>query len=566
MTYDLRSLQLPRLGSRPLRLLVRALELPVIGPLLVEKLRRDGGVNRLRALDIREPPTFLPQHPPDDPDIPALAPDDGRNVPYADTVASSPGPSGFRFHCTRDFVEAYRRQALTPVDVAERFLSQWRASDEGPRPLRAFISVRTDDLHQQARASADRWRRGVPLGPWDGVPVAIKDEVDVAGYGTTLGTRFLGRVPASNDATVVARLRTAGALIVGKANMHEFGINVTGFNPHHGTARNPYHDEHYAGGSSSGPAVAVASGLVPVAIGADGGGSIRIPAAFCGVVGLKPTFGRVSEYGVPPLVWSVAHIGPIAASAADCAAAYALIAGDDSHDPGTYGHPPVSVDSAPPGSLRGIRLGVYRAWFSHAAPAVVARCEETLDALAAAGADITDVEIPELDLQRVAHVAIITGEMASAVAPFYSAHRQDFALDTRLNIRLAQSFAAAELVSAARVRTKTMAMWREVFRTVHAVVTPATGQVAPVIRPESLPDGGSDLAATTEIMRFAFAPNLTGHPAISFPAGYDARGLPVGMQVIGRPWSERLLFRLAAAAERVVVRHPPQRRYALLDD
>lgn len=566
MTYDLRSLQLPRLGTRALRVLVGALELPVLGPLLVEKLRHDGGVNRLRALDIQDPPTFLPRHPPSDPGIPALAPFDERDGPYTDAPAPPPEPPGFRFHSTADFGEAYRRRAITPEDVAERFLSQWQASDEGPRPLRAFISVRTDDLRQQARASAERWRRGAPLGPWDGVPVAIKDEVDVAGYGTTLGTRILGRVPASNDATVVARLRAAGALIVGKANMHELGINVTGLNRHHGTARNPYNDLHHSGGSSSGPAVAVASGLVPVAIGADGGGSIRIPSAFCGVVGLKPTFGRVSEHGAPPLVWSVAHIGPLAASVADCAAAYAAIAGDDPRDPGTRGHPPVSVDVAPPGSLRGIRFGVYRPWFSHATPDVVARCQELLDAFAAGGAEVADVEIPELDLQRVAHVAVITGEMTSAIAALYPARRRDFSLDARLNIRIAHSFTAAELMTAARVRTRAMAAWHEAFRNVHVIVTPATGQVAPVIRPEAMPNEGTDLAATTEIMRFAFASNLTGHPAISFPAGYDAGGLPVGMRVIGRPWSERLLLRIAAAAELLVVRRAPQRRYALLDD
>lgn len=538
----------------------------MVGPLLVEKLRRDGNVNALRELDIAEPPTYLPLHASDDPGIPTLAPFDERDGPYTDAAAPPPEPPGFRFHAASDFTDAYRRRAVTPADVAERFLTQWRASDDGPRPLRAFISVRDDDLRGQARASAERWKRGEPLGPWDGVPVAIKDEIDVAGHGTTLGTRILGRAPAVRDATVVARLRAAGALIVGKANMHELGINVTGLNPHRGTARNPYDDAHHSGGSSSGPAVAVASGLVPVAIGADGGGSIRIPAAFCGVVGLKATFGRISEHGAPPLVWSVAHIGPIAATVADCAAAYAVIAGDDPRDPNTRGHPSVSVDVAPPGSLRGVRLGVFRAWFRHASPDIVARCEELLEALAADGAEVVDVAIPELDLQRVAHVAIITGEMASAIAAAYPARRRDFSLDARLNIRLAHSFTAGELMTAARVRTRAMAAWRTALQGIHAIVTPATGQVAPPIRPDMMPDGGTDLSTTTEIMRFAFAPNLTGHPAISFPAGYDARGLPVGMQVIGRPWSERLLLRIASSAELRVSRRGPQRRYALLDD
>ena len=170
-----------------------------------------------------------------------------------------------------------------------------------------MIAVNRDDVMKQAREATQRIKAGKPLSIFDGVPVAVKDELDMVPYPTTVGTSFLGKSPAKEDATVVARMRAAGALLVGKTNMHEIGINVTGLNPHHGTTRNPYNTDHFTGGSSSGSATAVAAGLVPVAIGADGGGSIRIPASFCGVFGLKPTFGRVSEHGAAPLCWSVAH-------------------------------------------------------------------------------------------------------------------------------------------------------------------------------------------------------------------------------------------------------------------
>ncbi len=565
MTYDLRSLSLPRLGTRGLRLLVAALEAPFLGPLVVERLRRDAGLTRLRELSIDESPTFLPHHASDDPGIPPLAAFDADDSPYSDVPATPPRPPGFRFPSASDYTAAYRSGHTSPSAVAERFIAQWRASDAGDLPLRAFIAVRADDLGAQAAASEARWRAGKPLGPWDGVPVAVKDEMHAIGYPMTVGTRILGGQPSALDATVVARLRAAGALIVGKANMHEIGINVTGLNPHHGTARNPYHDGHHTGGSSSGPAAAVASGLVPVAIGADGGGSIRIPSAFCGVVGIKPTFGRVSEAGAAPLVWSVAHIGPIAGTVQDCAAAYAVMAGDDPLDPNTRAHPSVSVDVAPPGSLRGIRIGVYAAWSRHATADVVSRCDVLLREFERLGASIVDVEVPELDLQRQAHVAVITGEMVSAMARHYPAQRREFALDSRAIIAMARSFTAAEHVTAARVRTRAMAHWRRVFQDVHVVITPATGQVAPRIDPAMMPLGGSDLAATTEIMRFAFPANLTGHPAISFPAGYDRDGLPVGMQAIGRPWSERLLFRIAAMAELQVERQAPKRWYPLLE-
>ncbi|MDA1081176.1 MAG: amidase [Gemmatimonadetes bacterium] len=565
MTYDLKSLDLPRLGSRGLRALVAAIEAPFIGPLLIEKLKRDAGITRLRELALVEPPTFLPLHPSDDPGIPALAPSDANDSPYSDAPAPPPVAPGFQFPSADDFTKAYRKGRVSPEDVAARFLEQWRASDAGPRPLRAFIAVRDDNLMNQARASAARWKSGASLGPWDGVPVAVKDEMNATGYPMTVGTKILGGPPADSDATVVARMRAVGALIVGKANMHEIGINVTGLNPHHGTPRNPYDDAYHTGGSSSGSAAAVASGLVPVAIGADGGGSIRIPAAFCGVVGIKPTFGRISEHGAAPLVWSVAHIGPIAATVRDCATAYAVMAGDDALDPNSRSHPSVSIDVAPPGSLRGIRIGVYRAWFQHASADLVARCDAMVRNFERLGATIVEVEIPELDLERIAHVAIITGEMAAAMAPYHPARRREFSLDTRANIAIARSFSAAELVTATRMRTRAIAHWRRAFQDVHAIVTPATGQVAPKINPAALPHGGSDLSMTTEVMRFAFPANLTGHPAISFPAGYDRNGLPVGMQVIGRPWSERLLFRIAAMAELQLERRAPTRWYPLLD-
>ena len=565
MTYDLRSLSLPRLGSRSLALLATLLENGIVGPRLVEKIKRDAGITRLRTLAVDEPPTFLPSHVSEDPAIPALDPFDPNDTPYADQPSAPPPPPGFQFPAAEQFAAAYRSGRATPSQVAARFVAQWRASDAHPRPLRAFIAVREDDLAAQAEASTLRWKAGKPLGPWDGVPVAVKDEMHAAGYPMTVGTRVLGGARSEYDATVVARMRAAGALIVGKANMHEIGINVTGLNPHHGTTRNPYDDACHTGGSSSGPATAVASGLVPVAIGADGGGSIRIPSAFCGLVGIKPTFGRLSEHGAAPLVWSVAYIGPIAGTVRDCAAAYALMAGDDPRDPNTRSHPSVSLDVAIPGSLRGVKMGVYWPWFRHATRDVVERCEALVREFAHLGASIVEVEIPELDLQRIAHVAAITGEMAAAMAPVYPSRRHEFGLDARTNLAIARSFTAAELVTATRVRTRAMAHWRAAFRDVHVIVTPATGQVAPRINPAALPRGESNLSMTVEVMRFAFPPNLTGHPAISFPAGYDGAGLPVGLQVIGRPWSERLLFRVAAMAEQVVERRAPKRWYPLLD-
>jgi Asp-tRNA(Asn)/Glu-tRNA(Gln) amidotransferase A subunit family amidase len=393
----------------------------------------------------------------------------------------------------------------------------------------------------------------------------VKDELDQAGYPTTAGTKFIGTSKATRDATVVARMRAAGALLVGKTNMHELGINVTGLNPHHGTTRNPYDDRYHTGGSSSGPATVVAAGLAPVAIGADGGGSIRMPSAMCGIVGLKATFGRISEHGAFPLCWSLAHIGPMTATVRDCARTYELIAGPDPLDALSLGHPAVEIDEAPPADLRGVTLGVYWPWFRHATPEVVQHCESLVGALVARGATLREVELPELDLLRVAHIVTITSEMVAAMMPYDGQHRHDFGLDARANLASARGATAAEYVKAQRIRTRAIATFQRAFANIDAIVTPSTAVVAPLINPSAQPYGESDLSTTTEIMRFAFPSNFTGHPAISFPAGYSAGGLPIGLQAIGRPWGERMLLRIAAAAEQIVERKAPRRWYPLLD-
>jgi Asp-tRNA(Asn)/Glu-tRNA(Gln) amidotransferase A subunit family amidase len=402
-----------------------------------------------------------------------------------------------------------------------------------------------------------RIREGKPLSVFEGVPVAVKDEVDMVPYETTVGTRFLGRTPAREDSTVVARMRAAGALLIGKANMHEIGIGVTGLNPHHGTARNPYNLKHHTGGSSSGSAAAVAAGLCPVAIGADAGGSIRIPSAFCGLVGLKPTYSRVSEFGAAPLCWSLAHLGPIAVTPQDAALMYATIAGPDPKDPMTLDQPPLTLDGFYNQDLSGLTLGVFSQWFEHASTPMVEECRKLLKGLESMGAQIAEVNIPQLEAARVAHLVTIASEMLAALDRYYEAHHREYGPDVRANLALAQSFSASDYIQAQRVRTRIITHFKHAFEKVDVVVTPTCGCIAPAIAPDAL-RGESDLTILTEIMRFAPVANLTGLPAISFPAGYDSNGLPVGLQAIGRPWEEHVLLRLANAAAQLVERRAPE--------
>jgi Asp-tRNA(Asn)/Glu-tRNA(Gln) amidotransferase A subunit family amidase len=478
-------------------------------------------------------------------------------------AASEKGP-GFAFASTFDYARAYRDGETTPVEVASRVIAAVEASDAAVPKLRAVIKCDRDAVMRQAEASAARIKAGRPIGVLDGVPVSVKDELDMTPYTTSVGTSFLGKEPAKADATSVARLRAAGALMIGKTNMHEIGIGVTGLNPHFGTPRNPYNTGHYTGGSSSGSAAAVAAGFSPIALGADGGGSVRVPASFCGVVGLKPTFGRVSEIGAAPLCWSVAHVGPLAATVADAALAYAVIAGPDPLDANSLHQPPPEIRGWDNIDLNGLRLGVYRPWFEHAEAQVVAACEELLRRLVGLGARVVDVEIHDLEAARVAHTLTIAGEMSQSMQATYAEHRKDHGLDVRINLALSREFRTFDYVKAQRIRTRAIANFNRALDYADVIITPTSGVAAPRIPSGALPDGESDLSTLVEIMRFATPGNLTGLPAITFPAGYTTEGLPVGMQAMGRAWDEKTLLRLALAAEKVVERKAPQVHYRLM--
>jgi Asp-tRNA(Asn)/Glu-tRNA(Gln) amidotransferase A subunit family amidase len=283
------------------------------------------------------------------------------------------------------------------------------------------------------------------------------------------------------------------------------------------------------------------------------------------VVGLKPTFGRVSEVGAADLCWSVAHVGPMGATVRDVALGYALIAGPDPKDPNSRRQPAPDFRGLDRHDLAGLRLGVYGPWFEHAEPNVVERCQRVLRALEHAGAEIREIEIPELRLLRTVHLVTIISEMATAHLEHYRLHRAEYGLDTRLNLALARGLQAYDYVHAQRHRVRLCRHFERALADVDAIVTPATGRTAPVLPLDALHSGESNLALIDQIMRFAPAANLTGHPAISVPAGYDDQGLPVGLQLIGRSWHEHVLLRIAAVAEQHVTRQPPKVGYRYLE-
>lgn len=564
--YDLQATSVPRMKGAPLKALATLVEKPGVGAAIRNQMLQNLGFGPFREHQATHPPAPFPPLP-----VVASTPSSDAHTSNAfaalEAVAApldgARREDGFAFSSALDFADAYREQTTTPEDVARRFVACHKASEDEKPALRAFISVDAVDMKAQAQAATERFQKGAPQSLLDGVPIAVKDELDQLHYPTTGGTAFLHRQPQA-DAHVVARLRARGAMLVGKTNMHELGIGVTGLNPHHGSARNPYDTDCFPGGSSSGSASAVAAGLVPAAIGADGGGSIRIPASLCGIVGLKPTWSRVSEHGAIDLCWSVAHIGPMAATAIDAALLFAAIAGEDDKDPHTCHRPDVDLSALlerptadATGDLSGVRIGVYDAWFDDADDVVVERCRSALSAFVDRGAQLVPVSIADLELFRIAHLVTIVTEMATSQAGDYAAHAKDYALDTRLNLALARGLTAMDYVQAQRLRAHASAIFGEILERVDVIATPTCGCVTEPYPEDALEDGESNLRLASKIMRFAGPANLTGLPAISIPVGYDDSGLPIGLQAMGRPFAEGLLLKMALAADTLFAkRHP----------
>ena len=551
--YDLPTVRTPVLRGRSLRLVTALLRTPLRN-LILQSLASEFGLTEFRRLRFDDAPILLPLHPGD------VAADKTAAIPQNDWPDESGKAPGFRIPSAADYAAAYRDGRTTPEVVARRFIEALQAG----RPLHAFASVLPEDLMCQARESTRRIQEGTARSPLEGVPVAAKDEADLVPHSTTAGTTWMGRVTATADATVLARLRRSGAMLIGKTAMHEIGMGVTGLNPLQGTPRNPCNPDHFCGGSSSGSAAAVAAGFCPIATGADGGGSIRIPSAFCGVTGLKPTFGRFSTHGAVPLCWSVGHLGVIAASAADAALGYAVMAGPDAADAMSLHQPAPTIAGWDRSDLSGLRLGVYGPWFRHAQPEIVAACEAMLRRFERAGAVVSEIVLPDLNAARLALAVTIASEMAHCVDHLHRAKRERFNPDVQIALAVARTFSSSDYIRAQQVRARVMRHFMSAFESVDVIATPATGIVAPSISPSAVDGGESDLGTATEIMRFATPANLTGLPAISFPAGWTATGLPIGMQMIGRPWDEVTLLRLARTAEEWVERRQPQVFHSLL--
>ncbi|XP_016539355.2 fatty acid amide hydrolase isoform X3 [Capsicum annuum] len=470
---------------------------------------------------------------------------------------SGDATASFRYWKIRDYAHAYRSKFTTPSMVAERFISAIEEFNNKYPAAPLLISFDPDDFRKQAAASTQRFEQGNPLSILDGIFMAIKDDIDCYPHPSKGATTWMHEVrEVKKDAVSVSRLRSCGAILVGKANMHELGLGTTGNNANYGTTRNPHDPDRYTGGSSSGPAAIVASGLCSAALGTDGGGSIRIPSSLCGVVGLKSTYGRTDMTGSLCADGTVAIIGPIATTVEDTLLVYSAILGSSPADriPLRPSLPCVPNFSSQESlqSVESLRLGKYTEWFNDVFSTDISdKCENVLSRLSEKhGCKTVEIVIPELHEMRIAHLVSIGSEASCALNPDCNDGKGErLTYDTRTNLTLFRSFTAADYVAAQRLRRRLMYFHMEIFKKVDIIVLPTTGMTAPRIPPSALKVGETNLQVSGNLMRFIIAANLLGLPAVTVPVGYDKQGLPIGMQLIGRPWCEASILRLAATIE-----------------
>jgi aspartyl-tRNA(Asn)/glutamyl-tRNA(Gln) amidotransferase subunit A len=448
----------------------------------------------------------------------------------------------------REVADAVRRRELTAVAVTQAALDRIEKLNGS---LHAFITVMKDEALAAAALVDAKVAMGQGAGmPLAGVPTAIKDSFWTKGVRTTGGTKVFANFVPDEDATVVERLKNAGCVIVGKSSMHEMAFGFTSRNPFYGDCRNPWDLTRIPGGSSGGNAAALASGMVLAAIGGDTGGSNRQPAALCGVVGLKVTYGRVSRHGGIPLSWSMDTVGPMARTVGDAAALLSVIAGFDPKDTATRrGQVPDYVKGAE-GGLRGVRIGVpHDQFLSRMEPGVAAAIQDSLGALKKAGATLVDVRFPPLDPVVGAHRAIIFSEAAAAHEELIRTKAAEFSDEVRPLLQAGLFLTAAQYLAGQQVRRSTIAAYRTLWRSFDVLVTPTSPIAAPTIGATTATLLGQEIPLVRAFLDLTLPFNLTGQPAISILCGFTPQGLPVGLQLVGRPWDEATLFRAAAAYE-----------------
>jgi len=469
-----------------------------------------------------------------------------------------------RFGTIAELGRAFRDGRLSPVELTASFLAEIERVDTS---LHAFIEVLATSALEDARRAAHELQNGLDRGPLHGIPFAIKDLIDVRGVRTTAGSRLLRESPvAVRDATVVSHLRSAGAVLLGKTNLHEFAFGPLSTNPNFGDVANPWDLRCHSGGSSGGSAAAVAAGLCVFSIGTDTTGSIRIPAALCGVVGVKPTFGCVSRDAVIPLSWSLDHVGPITRTVADAALVLRVITNvaTASSPSCNVGWPDYAQSTS--GDVAGLRIAVLRGLADPVDPEVAAAFDIAISTFVELGMEIEVVSLPSAQHSAGIASAVLFPEALAYHQRNLRERQHEFAADVRDRLAQASLVSGVDYVNGQRARRVLMAEVEDILSRVSAIVCPTEPIVAPRIDEEMVVVGAQSLPKASIVTRCTRLFNLTGHPAITVPCGYSRAGMPIALQLAGAHYGESVLLRVAHAYQSATqwhTRHPdvlPMRR------
>ncbi len=438
------------------------------------------------------------------------------------------------------------RRALSPVELVEAALG--RIERLNPT-LHAFITVTADTARARARAAEARIAGGGYRGGIDGIPLALKDNIETAGVRTTSHSRLLADHVPARDATVAARLAQAGGILVGKTATFEFALGGPSWDLPWPPAVNPWSARHLPGGSSSGSGSAVGGRLVPAAIGTDTGGSVRWPAAVCGISGLKPTYGRISRRGVHPNSFSLDHCGPMARTVEDCAILLAATAGHDPEDPGSIDEPVPDYRAALGGSIAGLRIGLVRHWYAEtAAPEIVRAVDAAAAQLTALGAVVEEIALAPLVDYVDCKTTLSLGELYAIHEKDLKTRPQDFGKRLRSRVIAGALLRAEDYVQAMRWRTELTTRMFAQFRRFDLLAT--AGWLTPA---EPNDPQGEDFFKTRLLVTMPFS--LTGIPALSVPCGFSPDGLPLSLQIGGKPFDEATVLRAGDAYQRSTAWH-----------
>ena len=451
---------------------------------------------------------------------------------------------------TLTIAEASRRmmrKELSPVELTQAAMA--RISALNPR-LNAFITVLEDHASTAAKVAEQEIMSGQRRGALHGIPIALKDLCATKGVRTTAGSKILQDHVPAHDATVARRLAEAGTILLGKTHMNEFAYGPDGDNGHYGRVRNPWNLEHITGGSSSGSGAALAASLCLGALGSDTGGSIRIPAALCGIVGIKPTYGRVSRYGLTPLSWCLDHAGPMAKTVEDVALLLQAMAGYDPNDPASTRRPVPDYTAALSADVRGLRIGIPREYFFDMLdPEVESAVRQAMGVLRSLGASLHDVSWPALRYVTLAALIIVLVEASAFHEAWIRTRAHDYSPDIALRLKWGLLLPASAYLKAQRLRALLCREVTQLWPTVDVLLTPATMLAAPHPSETHVRLGNRQLSTREAILRLMRPFNLTGSPAISIPCGFTTAGLPIGLQIAGKPFDEATVLRVAHAFE-----------------